>query len=111
MAKCVIVSGTRVCEDGPAKYRLSGARASKPFPRLSRAQKQALRPILASIRAMGEPRGKADLIAELINIVTAVKWTGTHTANSADIEGVVRLLLADAVKKLDANFTLVAYEL
>lgn len=110
MAKCVIVSGTRICEDGPATYRVSGQRSSKPFAKLTKAQKVALRPVHQAIRALGATSGKEELLIALSEIVMAAKWSGNSTHNSPDIEGTVRLLLVSDLKKLDANFTLVAYQ-
>jgi hypothetical protein len=92
MAKCLIVSGTRVCDGSPV-YRVNGRKASKPFPKLSRAEKAELQPIGRAIRAVGgvDP-DQAKLATALLQAVMAVNWDATRTANSADIEQSVKLM-------------------
>ncbi|MEP6590652.1 MAG: hypothetical protein ABJC19_05675 [Gemmatimonadota bacterium] len=109
MAKCVIVSGTRVCDDGLTKYRASGGRASKRFPKLTKSQLAKLRPIRAAIRKLGVDPAQTKLAMALAQAVLAASWGSTKAANSTDIEQSVKLLLLNEVGHLDGKFTLVAY--
>lgn len=108
MAKCIIVSGTRVCEGSPA-YRVNGRKALKPFPKLSRAEQERLRPVVQAIRALRVDPNQAKLATALLQAVMAVSWNATKTANCTDIEQSVKLMLVGEVGKLDGQFTLVAY--
>lgn len=110
MAKCIIVSGTRVCDSSPV-YRVNSCSATKRFPTLTKAK--AAQPRIAAamkaIRALGVDPNQSKLATSLLQIVLATPWNATKTANIADIEQSVRLMLVDEVGKLDGEFTLVAY--
>lgn len=108
MAKCIIVSGTRVCDGSPV-YRVNGRKATKRFPTLSKAEAKRLRPAAEAILELGIDPDQAKLATALLQIVMAANWSATKTANAADIEQSVRLMLVDAIGALNGNFTLVAY--
>jgi len=108
MAKCIIVSGTRVCDGSPV-YRVNGRKTTKRFPTLSQTELKRLHPVAKAIRGLGVDPNQTKLATSLLQIVMAEKWNATKTANCADIEQSVRLMLVDAIGKLNGNFTLVAY--
>ncbi len=108
MAKCIIVSGTRVCDGSPV-YRVNGRKTTKRFPTLSPAEVKRLRPIAKAIRELSINRSQAKLATALLQIVMAEHWSATKAANAADIEQSVRLMLVDAIGELNGNFTLVGY--
>lgn len=108
MAKCIIVSGTRVCDDG-LSYRVNGGKTLKPYPRLTKAELAAVRPIRTAIREFGVDPAQARLATALMQAVLAVPWDATRTANVNDIEQSVKLMLVRDVGKMDGLFTLIAY--
>jgi hypothetical protein len=108
MAKCIIVSGTRVCDGSPV-YRVNGRKTTKRFPTLSKAELKRLHPVAKAIQELGVDRSQAKLAIALFQIVMAENWNATKAGNAEDIEQSVRLMLVDAIGKLNGNFTLVAY--
>lgn len=109
MAKCVIVSGTRVCEDSFKTYRVNGSKVSKPFGTLSKSEVAELRPIISAIRDLGVDPAQSKLATALLQAVLATRWNSTKGDNSVDIEQTVKLLLVDEVGTLNGMFTVVAY--
>lgn len=108
MAKCIIVSGTRVC-DGGEIYRVNSRKTSKRFPTLTKANQRRFAPITKAVRTLGVDPAQTRLATSLLQIVMAESWDATKTANIKDIEQSVRLMLRSEVGKLDGEFTLVAY--
>ena len=108
MAKCIIVSGVRVCDNSPT-YRVNGGKKTKPFPTLSTSRKKGLQPIARSVQALDIDPAQAKLATALLHVVLAVKWNAAKTANATDIEQSVRLMLVNEIGKLDGQFTLIAY--
>lgn len=108
MAKCIIVSGTRVC-DGGALYRVNSGSSHKRFPKLAKTRERKLAPVIAALRSLGADPAQTKLATSLLQIVLAESWNDTKTANSKDIEQSVRLMLVKELGKLDGQFTLVAY--
>ncbi|PKL93463.1 MAG: hypothetical protein CVV20_03530 [Gemmatimonadetes bacterium HGW-Gemmatimonadetes-1] len=108
MAKCIIVSGTRVCDGGEA-YRINNRSRGKRFPTLTKANLRRYAPIIKAVRQLGADPAQTKLATSLLQIVMAETWDSTKTANSRDIEQSVRLMLRSEVGKLDGEFTLVAY--
>lgn len=108
MAKCIIVSGTRVCDNSPA-YRVNGGKVSRPFPILSKSRQKGLQPISRAVRALDVDPAQTKLATALLQVVLAVKWNAAKTANATDIEQSVRLMLVNEIGRLDGQFTLIAY--
>ncbi len=108
MAKCIIVSGTRICDSSP-RYRVNNRKIAKPFPTITKAIKPRVAAIAKATRDLGVDPNQAKLATSLLHIVLAASWNATKTANIADIEQSVRLMLVDELGDLDGQFTLVAY--
>ena len=112
MAKCIIVSGTRVCSDSP--YRVNGG-PKKNFPTLSRARSKARHAARKAITALkndkklGIQHKQQKLANDLLDTVLASHWSPRKTANARQIIDCVRLFLVDEVPITHGDFTLISY--
>lgn len=106
MAKCVIVSGTRICSGSP--YRVNNG-PKKPFPTLSAARAKQRRAARKAIQALALNEKQEKLANDLMDVVFAVSWDADKAANAKDIVESVQLLLVNQVPRLRGKFTLIAY--
>lgn len=106
MAKCVIVSSTRICTASP--YRVNG-KPKKNFPTLSARRKRDRLPARRAINALSVDPKQRKLANDLLDAVLAVSWDRDKAANAKDIVESVQLLLVDELPDTHHEFTLVAY--
>lgn len=106
MAQCIFVGATRICSASP--YRVNGQPARR-FPKLSKAMRKARRPAHEVIDTLEIPDEQKELAKDLMDAVLATNWGQNETANAGDIHKSVRLMLVNAVGKMNGKYTLVAY--